>query len=119
MKKLLKNEFNRNVLTLLTGTTIAQALPIAISPILTRIYTPEDFGVFALFISISAIFAAIVNGKYELAIVVPEKDEDAYNIAALSLLIATGISVVLLLIVIFFHSWILMLLDNKEISPWL
>jgi len=119
MKKILKNEFNRNVLTLLTGTTIAQALPIAISPILTRLYTPEDFGVFALFISISAIFAAIVNGKYELAIVVPEKDEDAYNIAALSLLIATGISLVLLLIVIFFHSWLLMLLDNKEISPWL
>jgi len=27
----------------MTGTTIAQAIPIAISPILTRIYTPEDF----------------------------------------------------------------------------
>ena len=42
-----KSEFSRNVLTLMTGTTIAQAIPIAISPILTRIYTPEDFGVFA------------------------------------------------------------------------
>jgi len=44
----LKSEFAKNVLTLMTGTTIAQAIPIAISPILTRIYTPEDFGVFAL-----------------------------------------------------------------------
>ena len=34
-----RSEFSRNVLTLMTGTTIAQA--IAISPILTRIYTPE------------------------------------------------------------------------------
>ena len=42
-----KSEFSRNVLTLMTGTTIAQAIPIAISPILTRIYTPEDFGLFA------------------------------------------------------------------------
>ena len=42
-----KSEFSRNVLTLMTGTTIAQAIPIAISPILTRIYTPENFGVFA------------------------------------------------------------------------
>jgi len=32
-----KSEFSRNILTLMTGTTIA------ISPILTRIYTPEDF----------------------------------------------------------------------------
>ncbi len=38
-----KSEFSKNVLTLMTGTTIAQAIPIAISPILTRIYTPEDF----------------------------------------------------------------------------
>jgi hypothetical protein len=39
----LKSEFSRNVLTLMTGATIAQAIPIPISPILTRIYTPEDF----------------------------------------------------------------------------
>ena len=51
--KVLKSEFNRNVLTLMTGTTIAQALPIAITPILTRLYTPEDFGVFAIFSKIS------------------------------------------------------------------
>lgn len=40
------NDFRKNVLILMTGTTIAQAIPIAISPILTEIYTPEDFGVF-------------------------------------------------------------------------
>ncbi len=44
-----KSEFTKNVLTLMTGTTIAQAIPIAISPILTRLYTPEDFGVFVLY----------------------------------------------------------------------
>ena len=37
------SEFSRNVLILMTGTTIAQAIPIAISSIFTRIYTPEDF----------------------------------------------------------------------------
>ena len=78
--KLLKSEFNRNVLTLMTGTTIAQAIPIAITPILTRIYTPEDFGVFALFIGIASIFGTIVNGRYELAIMLPRKGEDAINI---------------------------------------
>ena len=46
-----KSEFAKNVLTLMTGTTIAQAIPIAISPILTRLYTPEDFGVFNLMIN--------------------------------------------------------------------
>ena len=40
-----KSEFGHDVLTLMTGATIAQAIPIAISPILTRIYSPEDFGI--------------------------------------------------------------------------
>ncbi|MEA1954756.1 MAG: hypothetical protein U9O24_10240 [Campylobacterota bacterium] len=71
-----KSEFSRNVLTLMTGTTIAQAIPIAISPILTRIYTLEDFGIFALFIAITAIFGSIANGRYELAIMLPKKDNN-------------------------------------------
>jgi O-antigen/teichoic acid export membrane protein len=114
-----KSEFSKNVLTLMTGTTIAQAIPIAISPILTRIYTPEDFGVFALFISIVSIFGSIANGKYELAVMLPKKDEDAINIFALGFLINITLSLILLLIVIIFHNDIVELLNNKEISTWL
>ncbi len=63
-----KSEFSRNVLTLMTGTTIAQAIPIAISPILTRIYTPEDFGVFALLYEYQLpILAPVATGRYELS----------------------------------------------------
>ncbi len=45
-----KNEFAKNVLTLITGTTTAQTIPIIISPLLTRIYSPEDFGVWDYFL---------------------------------------------------------------------
>ncbi|GAB6072765.1 oligosaccharide flippase family protein [Venenivibrio stagnispumantis] len=114
-----KSEFTRNVLTLMTGTTIAQAIPIAISPILTRLYTPEDFGVFALFMAIVSIFGTIANGRYELAIMLPKKDEDAINIFALGFIINVVISLTLLIIILIFHDYILKLLNNKEISPWL
>lgn len=70
-----KSEFSRNVLTLMTGTTITQAIPIAISPILTRIYTPEDFGIFALYMSVVSIVSVVATGCYELAIMLPKKDE--------------------------------------------
>ena len=117
--KLLKSEFNRNVLTLMTGTTIAQAIPIAVTPILTRIYTPEDFGVFALFIAIASIFGTIVNGRYELAIMLPRKDEDAINIFALGFIITFVISLILLILVLVFNNYFVNLLDNKEIGVWL
>ena len=74
-----KSEFSHNVLTLMTGTTIAQAIPIAISPILTRIYTPKDFGLYGLFISIIMVLSSIISARYELAIMLPVKDEDAVN----------------------------------------
>lgn len=114
-----KSEFSKNVLTLMTGTTIAQAIPIAITPILTRIYTPEDFGLLALFVSITAVLGAIANGRYELAIMLPEKDEDAINIAALGLLIAICFSVVIFLLVFFLNAEIVNVLNSPDISLWL
>ena len=114
-----KSEFSRNVLTLMTGTTIAQAIPIAISPILTRIYSPEDFGVFALFIAITAIFGSIANGRYELAIMLPVKDEDAINIFALGFIITVLISLLLFILVLLFHNYFSSFLNNDEIKVWL
>ena len=74
------SEFSKNVITLFTGTTLAQALPIAVAPILTRLYTPEDFGVFAIFFSITTLFSTIVTARYELAIVLPHEPAEAIHL---------------------------------------
>ena len=114
-----KSEFSRNVLTLMTGTTIAQAIPIAISPILTRIYTPEDFGVFALYMSVVSIISVVATGRYELAIMLPKKDEDATHIVILALTISFFVSFILLLLVLIFNTKLTELLGHPEISNWL
>lgn len=114
-----KSEFSRNVLTLMTGTTIAQAIPIAISPILTRIYTPEDFGVFALYMAIASIISVIATGRYEMAIMLPKKDEDVNVIVKLIMILLTSISLLALFIVYIFNTQITSLFENKEIANWL
>ena len=114
-----KSDFVKNVLTLMTGTTIAQAIPIAVTPILTRIYTPDDFGVFALFLAITAIAGAIANGQYEQSILLPKSDDDAINLVVLGVVIATVFSLLLLVIVLFFNTNIANLLGNKELENWL
>lgn len=114
-----KSEFSKNVLTLMTGTTIAQAIPIAISPILTRLYTPEDFGVFALYMSIVSILSVIVTGQYELAIMLPKNEKDSFNILFLSIILTVIISFIVFLIVFIFNQQITKVLNNKEISNWL
>lgn len=114
-----KSPFAKNVLTLMTGTTIAQAIPVAISPILTRIYSPEDFGVLALFISVTTILGSIINGRYELAVILPEKDEEARVIVGLCILISLVVSLLLLLFICPFHSLIIEQLNNSTISMWI
>jgi O-antigen/teichoic acid export membrane protein len=103
----------------MTGTTIAQAIPIAISPILTRIYTPDDFGILALFLAIISILGSVATGRYEVSIMLPEKDDDAINIFALGLIITSFLTLVLLIIVILFYDSIINYLGNKDIGGWL
>ena len=115
----IKSDFAKNVVTLMTGTTISQAIPIAISPILTRIYTPKDFGVLALFIGLTSILSIIATGRYELAIMLPKKEDSALHIATLAMLISFFISIFMFIIVFAFNEEIVLLLKNKDISMWL
>ena len=119
LKYINKSEFTKNSLTLISGTTIAQLLPIAISPILTRIYTPEDFGVLALFMSLSMIFSIVAGGRYELAIILPKKDSYAINILALVIVLSGIFSVLLMFSILVFHDYFVDLLENPKISFWL
>jgi len=80
-----KTSFAGDVLKLVTGTTFAQFLVILAAPILTRLYAPDAFGVLALFASITSILGVIACLRYELAIMLPEKDEEAANLLGVSL----------------------------------
>ena len=79
-----KGEFFKNVVTLMTGTIAAQLFTVAVSPILTRLYTPADFGVFALFTAMNAVLSIVAAARYETAIMLPRDDGDALNIVVLS-----------------------------------
>jgi len=111
-----KSEFTKNVLTLLTGTTIAQAIPIAISPILTRMYTPEDFGLLSLYIGIVSFITIAITGRYELSIVLPKNDKEAINIVALSFFIMMTIVFISFILIIIFKSDILLILNAKNLG---
>lgn len=113
------SEFLKNVMTLMTGTTIAQALPIIISPILTRLYTPEEFGLLALFIALASLVNVISTGRYELAIIQPKDDEDVNSLTQLSMICSVIISLVLFILILIFSDNIANTLGNFAIKKWL
>jgi len=111
--------FVRNVITLVAGTSIAQAIPIIATPILTRMYSPEEFGLFAFYISIVSIISVVCSGRYELAILIPKEDKNAINIVVICLFICFVVSLTLFMFVFIFFDDILEMLGNKEIGHWL
>jgi len=118
-EKVLKNDFNRDVLILSGGTVVAQILPIVFSPILTRLYSPEDFGAFAIFLSVVNIVSVISCGRYELAILLPEKDEEAISVAALAFIINTIVSLFFFFLILIFKDFILDSLNANSLSFWI
>ncbi len=121
MKILLKlnSEFGKNVLTLFTGATIAQVIPFIVSPILTRLYSPEDFGLLALFTSVFSLFSIIVTLQYETAIVLPSENYKAANLVGLCLVLTLGITLFSAIVVIVFNTTIADLIGDIRISFWL
>lgn len=80
--------FASDVLKLVGGTAFAQILAVMASPLITRLYGPEAFGTSALFVSIVGIVGVVACLRFDLAIMLPEKDEDAANLLGLSLSLA-------------------------------
>ena len=99
IKKLnLNNEFAKNVFTLMFGTALAQVIPFLLSPIISRLYTPDSFGKYSLFMSISGILAILATGKYEMAIILPKYDKYAFHLVLLSSILTLSFSLIILII---------------------
>lgn len=67
----------RNVGKLLSANVFAQALGLLVYPILTRIYSPEDFALLNLFASIAAVLVLFTTAEYHYAIVLPKEARKA------------------------------------------
>ncbi|MEP7145543.1 MAG: oligosaccharide flippase family protein [bacterium] len=113
------SEYVRNVSVLASGTIIVQVISTLISPVLSRLYTPDDYGTLALFTSCISVLTVIGSFRYELAILIPKKYFEAELIFKLSLVITFLVSIVVLLVTTAFNQNITAILGNENLSLWL
>jgi len=115
----LKSTFSKNVFTLFTGTALAQIIPVAISPILTRLYEPEDFGLLAIYLSIVSIMCVVATCRYEMAIMLPKTDNEVNSIVKLIFSLITFTAFISFIIVLFYSTNIAVFFGNPELANWL
>jgi O-antigen/teichoic acid export membrane protein len=75
-KTIKNNTYLLQIITLLSGTLLAQVVMLGFIPILTRLYTPAEFGIYSLFFSITSILGMVSSWKYDQAIMLPSSPKD-------------------------------------------
>ena len=106
----LKSELIRNATVLITGTVLAQLISILLQPLIRRLFSPESFGVYSVYVSLIGIITVVSSLRYDDAIVLPKKDKGSINLIGLSIFFSFIINLLLLLILI---------LAGEKIIPFL
>jgi O-antigen/teichoic acid export membrane protein len=104
--KLKTNHFAKSIMLITGGTSIAQALNIISTPILTRVYRPEEFGLLAIYISILSMISLVASLRYEYAIPIASDDKKAINALACSCILLFFIAIFSAIIIVTFNDFL-------------
>jgi O-antigen/teichoic acid export membrane protein len=110
--------FGRRVLVLAGGTALGQAIVMAASPILTRLYTAEHFGYLALYTSIVSLVSVVGALRYQLAIPLPEDDRDGLALVVLSTLAVAATTAVATAVLLLAGPAFLDALGAAQMAPY-
>ena len=119
IEKIRENSFILNILTLMSGTLMAQVILLGFIPILTRLYTPAEFGNYSLFFILSTIIGSVSSLRYEQAIMLPKSDRDAQVLLFISALLTIFISIFLSIILMIFYDFFLDYFNSLSYLIWL
>ena len=102
------DRFGRSVAILAGGTAFGQVIVLAAAPVLTRLYTVDEIGLFGLFTAFVLVMSLLVTGNYEFAIVSASNDRDASYLAAIAILLTPLLSLVgtVILVLLRAKSWL-------------
>lgn len=119
VQALCQGGFVRAVAVLAGGTAVAQGIAILALPLITRLYTPADFSVLAVYSAILSILVVVACLRLEIAIPLPESDTEAANVLALALCGSAAVSVLVALAVWAWPLQLVQLLDQPSLLPFL
>lgn len=109
----------KGVIALMTSTSASQAIAFMMTPILSRLFAPEAFGVLALFMGFYGIAVSVATLRYDMGIVLPENDEEGAAMVALAMIITWCWTLMLLVVVALVGPQIAQWFGEPGVAPWL
>lgn len=113
------SRFVRGVMVLAGGTALGQVISVAASPLITRLYDPEAFGILSVYASLLSIISIVAALRYEYAIPLPEDELTATELLFLSLITVIAVSSIVAIAVWLGGDGISALMGTPELQPFL
>ena len=114
----LKSRFLRSAGTITGGAAFVQIIAFASVPVLTRLYTPESFGLLAVMLGFITFAAAAASLHYEMAIALPRRDEDGASLGILSMLLSIAFAAVSVIVFAPFGLNLLVRFSYESLLPY-
>lgn len=112
------SELVRNSSLLISGNVLGMGASFLIMPLLSRLYSDADFGLFALMMSLTGILSLVATGKYEEAFVLTKRNDEATHLLSFLMLLQLLAGVGLFLLLLFFRAPILELVNMEALMPY-
>ncbi|RBP69084.1 O-antigen/teichoic acid export membrane protein [Alkalibaculum bacchi] len=117
-KKIKKSTFGKNIMLITGGTAFAQALGIIFSPIITRIYPPEQYGVLTAYSAVLGLLAISASFDYQNAIPIADDDDMAINLLVLSMSFLSIVVLIIFVLLTLYGEHFLKLMDSEVLSSY-
>ena len=111
--------FLRKLFALASGTIAGQAIVVASSPLLTRLFTPAEFGQFAVLAAVIAITGIAACWRFEFAVLALPDDAEAAAVLRAAIVVAAAMTLATAAAVWFLGDWFVVLVDATPLAPWL
>ena len=110
LHEIMHSQYVKNLFVLTTGVGLSQLIPLLLLPLLTRFFSPAEFGVLALFLAVIQLLSIVATFRLEMAVLLPKKDSDAAILCLISFFIL--LTSVLLISLIFLILSVCGVLDS-------
>ncbi len=118
--KIFSQKYVRNIRKVFLGTAAAHVITLMALPLLTRLYSVEEFGVLGVYIAFANVGRIVFSLRYDLAIQSSEKESDAFSVFWLGVLASIVFALVAMAIIHFFDaSYFVGLGELKYLVPWM
>lgn len=119
LRRIIKSEFLKNAAILVTGTASAQLITLFTAPVLTRIYSPEHYGLLGIYIMFTTLIGTLATLQYNNIILTTKEEKEAEQAVVLCIYLSLAFAILTLIAVFFLGPLISLWFNTNAIGNWL